>query len=95
MYYNYLIQLTDINACDLAIKLTNQDVMREAGAKLREALIDVDFGLQDSFCDSTDLKASWERTMMPAPLLTFLSALFKVPKHKLFQSSVRNLEDLL
>ena len=48
MYYNYLIQLTDINACDLAIKLTNQDVMREAGAKLREVLIDVDFGLQDT-----------------------------------------------
>ena len=54
-----------------------------------------DFGLQDSFCDSTDLKASWERTMMPAPLLTFLAALFKVPKHKHFRSSVKDLEDLL
>ena len=48
MYYNYLIQLTDINACDLAIKLKNQDVMRETGVKLREVLIDVDFGLQDT-----------------------------------------------
>jgi len=57
--------------------------------------MEVDFGLQDSFCDSTDLKASWERTMMPAPLFTFLAALFKVPKHKLFRSSVRDLEELL
>ena len=86
---------SDINATDLAIKLKNQDIMRGAGTKLREALIDVDFGLQDSFCDSTDLKASWEKTMMPAPVLTFLAALFKVPKHKLFQSRASDLEDLL
>ena len=69
--------------------------MREAGTKLREALIDVDFDLKGSFCDSTDFKASWERTMMPAPLLTFLAALFKVPKHKLFRSSATDLEELL
>lgn len=86
---------SDINAADLAIKLKNQDIMREAGTKLREALMDVDFGLQDSFCDSNDLKASWKRTMMPAPLLTFLAVLFKVPKHKLFRSSARDLEELL
>lgn len=86
---------TDVKAADLAIKLKNQDSMKEAGTKLRESLMDVDFGLQDSFCDSTDLKASWERTMMPAPLLTFLSALFKVPKHKLFRSSVKDLEELI
>ena len=29
--------------------------------------------LQDSFCESTDLKASWARTMMPLPLLMFLA----------------------
>jgi hypothetical protein len=86
---------SDINAADLAIKLKNQDIMREAGTKLREALMDVDFGLQDSFCDSTDLKTSWERTMMPAFLVTFLGALFKVPNSRLFRSSVEELEDLL
>ncbi|KAH3741763.1 hypothetical protein DPMN_048489 [Dreissena polymorpha] len=32
---------------------------------------------------------------MPRPLLTFLSALFKGPKYKLFQSSVRDIEELL
>lgn len=84
-----------ITAADLAIKLRNQNIMREAGAKLREVLLDVDFGLQDSFCDSTDLKDSWESTVMPAPLLTFLSALYKIPQHKLYRSSVAELEDLL
>ena len=29
------------------------------------------------------------------PLLTFLAALFKFPKHKHFRSSVKDLEDLL
>ncbi len=83
-----------ISAAELATKLKNQDIMKDAGRMLREALMDIDFGLQDSFCDSNDLKASWERVMMPAPLLTLLSALFKVPKYKLFQNSVSDLDDL-
>ena len=33
--------------------------------------------------------------MMPAPLLTFLAALFKVRRHKHVRSSVKDLEDLL
>ena len=33
--------------------------------------------------------------MMPTPLLTFLAALFKVPKHKLFRSSITDLEELI
>lgn len=48
---------SDINTTDLAIKLKNQDIMREAGTKLRVVLLDIDFGLQDSFCDSTDFKS--------------------------------------
>ncbi|KAL8619946.1 hypothetical protein ACOMHN_015228 [Nucella lapillus] len=86
---------SDINAAEVVVKLKNQDIMIEAGTKLRETLVDVDFGLQDSFCDSTDLKASWEKTMMPEPLLYFFAALFKVPKHKLFQSSETELDELI
>ena len=44
---------------------------------------------------TNDLKASWEGTMMPAPLLTFLASLFKIPKHKLFKSSIEDLEELI
>jgi len=75
-----IIFSSDISAADLAINLLkNQNIMREAGTQLRKVLKGVDFGLQDSFCDSTDLKSSWEGTIMPAPLLAFLAALFKVP----------------
>jgi len=52
-----IIFSSDISAADLAIKLKNQDMMREAGTQLRKVLKGVDFGLQDSFCDSTDLKS--------------------------------------
>ena len=90
-----IIFSSDISAADIVIKLKNQDIMQEAGTQLRKVLKDVDFGLQDSFCDSTDLKSSWERTRIPGPLLTFLSALFKVPKYKLFQSSAHDIEELL
>ena len=69
--------------------------MKEAGTKLRETLLDIDFGLQDSFCDSTDLKASWERTMIPAPFLSFLAALFHIPKYKLFRSKATDLDELI
>ena len=76
------------------MKLKNRDKIKAAALQLRKLLIDVDFGLQDSFCDSADLKASWENTLMPAHLLTSFSTLFEIPKHKLFHSSPRNLEYL-
>ena len=45
--------------------------MREPGTQLRNALSDVDFGLQDSFCDNADLRASWEKQQCPRLLLIF------------------------
>ncbi|KAH3729209.1 hypothetical protein DPMN_055175 [Dreissena polymorpha] len=72
-----IIFSSDISADDIVVKLKNQDIMQEASAQLRKLLKDVDFCLQD-LCDSTDLKSSWERTRRPGPLLTCLSALFKV-----------------
>ena len=67
----------------------------EAGIQLRKAIQRVDFGLQDSFCDSQDLQDSWENTMMPESLLTFFSALFHIPKHKLFKTKARDLDDMI
>ena len=86
---------SEISASELAIKLKNQNILREAGIQLREALLNVDFGLQDSFCDSTDLKESWENSKMPSPLLTFFSALFNTPKHKLFYTNEAEIDELV
>ena len=43
----------------------------------------------------TVLKASRERTMMPVLLIALLAALFQVPKHELFRSKVKYIDELL
>ena len=67
-----------ISACDIASKLKNLNIMREAGQHLRSLLKEVNFGLGDTFCDAAELQDSWEKTQMPDGLLTFFSALPKV-----------------
>ena len=49
--------------------------------------------LQDA--SVTVLKAPWEGTVTPVHFLTFLAALFQVPKHELFRSKVQDLDELL
>ncbi|KAH3840204.1 hypothetical protein DPMN_113649 [Dreissena polymorpha] len=92
---NSRVNESDISTADIVVKLKNQNIMQEACVQLRNVFKDVYFGLQDSFCDSTDLKSSWEITSMPGPPLTLLSALFKVPKYTIFQSSVHDIKELL
>ena len=41
---------------DLASKIKNLDILRESGTLLRELLQDVDFGLDDKFCDDEEIK---------------------------------------
>ena len=90
-----IFYLSRIKTSNLLVKLKNQDIMREAGLQLRKDLKEVDFGLEDSFCDSTDLKDSWERTRMPDSMLTFFSALYSIPKHKLFRSNAKEFSDMI
>ena len=58
----------------------NLDILRESGTLLRELLQDVDFVLDDNFCDVEEIKTSWENTHMPDGLLTLFSSLFNIPK---------------
>ena len=56
------------------------DVLKEAGESLRKPMKKVDFGLDDSFCDSESLKKSWKITHIPDEWLTFYSSLFGIRK---------------
>ena len=94
-YESDIFYSSQITPGDLLTKLKNQDIMREAGLQLRKDLKVVDFGLEDSFCDSNDLKESWERTRMPDSMLTFFSALYNIPKHKLFRSKAKEFSDMI
>ena len=53
------------------------------------------FWIARQFCESSELKASWQRKLMPAYVLTFfLTAMLNVPKQKLFRNTVENIEEL-
>ena len=51
-----LVYSSDIDADTRPTKLRNLDVVRSAGEIMGQALRDVDFKLQDKFCDGTELK---------------------------------------
>ena len=57
-----LVYSSDIDADTLATKLRSLDVVRSSGEIMWQALRNVDFKLQDKFCDGTELKDSWEKT---------------------------------
>ena len=69
--------------------------MREAGLQLAKDFDEVDFGLEDSFCDSTELKESWERTKTPDSWLTLCAAFCNYPKYKLFKSKAQEFTDMM
>ena len=39
-------------------------------------MLNVDFGLQDTFCDAHDIESAWNGTEVPADVLRFFGALF-------------------
>ena len=60
---------------------------------IRMALKQVDFGLQDSFCDSNDLNDSWDQTRMPECLIEFFTSLLNMRKSDLIGSNRNSLVD--
>ena len=52
------------------------DVIIECATILRNLLLNVDFGLQDKFCDAHDIESAWNGTEVPEDLLGFFGALF-------------------
>lgn len=85
---SYFVYSSSISSEALAQKIKNQNIMVEARKKIREELKSIDFGLQDSFCDETNLKSSWENVSMPDCLLSFFASLFNIPKSKLFKQNI-------
>lgn len=61
---------------NMADKIRVTDPIKECAAIIRQCLLDVDFDLQDRFCDATDLKTSWNTVPIPEPLLNFMAALY-------------------
>lgn len=75
-----LVFSSNITAADLAVKIKNLDVVKQVGETLNKAAKQVDYGLDDRFCDAEELRHSWENNPMPDEWLTFFSALYSIPK---------------
>ena len=73
---------SEISAEALTVKLKNIDEFKAAGEGLRRLARGVDFGLEDSLCDATDVKNAWESTIIPDNWLTFLCSLYGISKTK-------------
>ncbi len=56
-----MVYSSDIDEDTLATKLRNIDVVRSAGEMLGQVLRNVDFKLEDKFCDGTELMESWKK----------------------------------
>ena len=45
---------------------------------MRDCLLEYNFGLEDRFCDASDLRGAWDNTAVPKPVLDFLKVLFNM-----------------
>jgi hypothetical protein len=78
-----IVYSSSVRPEDLVVKVKNLDILRQSGILLRGLIQKVDFGLGDKFCDSEEIKESWEKTQMSDGLLTFFSSLFNIPKARM------------
>ena len=78
----------------MVAKIQALDMFDAVGKALRSELQDVDFGLQDSFCDKIDLMESLLKTKIPESLITFLCAFLKMNKANFINFSEEKMEFL-
>ncbi len=60
----------------MADNIRSSDPIIECARVLRRSILDIDFGLQDKFCDSHDLETSWDNIVIPNTVLNFFALLF-------------------
>ena len=70
-------------AAKMAENIRNSNPLTQAASTIKDALLNVDFNLNDRFCDAQDLEESWDSTKIPEPLLHFFASLFNFD-HKEF-----------
>ena len=71
-----MIYLDCVPSEQMADTIREHDAINACAKILRSSLLNVDFGLQDKFCDAHDLESAWNGTEVPEDLLRFFGALF-------------------
>ena len=88
-----IVNSSTVTSSAILAKLNHLNIAKQAGKMIRMALKQVDFGLQDSFCDSNDLNDSWDQTRMPECLIEFFTSLLNMRKSDLIGSNRNSLVD--
>lgn len=65
-----------ITAETMAETIRSTDAVRMCAKMIRDSMREVDFDLQDMFCDANDLQKAWRTMLIPAPLMYFLSIVY-------------------
>ena len=66
----------EVRVENMAEQIRASDPIKECASIIRQSLLDINFDLQDRFCDAHDLKTSWNAVPIPDPLLKFLATLY-------------------
>lgn len=56
--------------------LRSKNVIKESAKIIKQSLYQINFDLEDKFCDENNLSIAWDGMQIPSPLLTFFSELF-------------------
>ena len=68
---------------DVVKRLRSLDTTKKVAEKLRKSFLEIDFELNDKFCDGEDLLGSWDNLPLSDEILTFLGTLFNINPAKL------------
>ena len=82
-----VIYPSNIETHEIIAKIQNYNSAKNIGIELRNKLLEVDFGLGDSFCDSNDLNESWLSTHMPEALIEFFAGFLNMKKVDLMKQN--------
>ena len=81
---------SSIQLNDVVNSVRRMNVMKSAAATISEALLNVDFKVENRFCDAQELKKSYKTTKVPDVLLTFFSVLLNQGRAKLIRDDCKS-----
>ena len=84
-----LVYPSEINAEDVTNTLRNTDIVSEAAKMIQNTLMNHTFNLDDTFCDTDDLKHPWYLIKIPDEILGFLQLYSKYQRRQYYDIAMK------
>ena len=78
--YSMVFSSSSLDITNVINTLRSLDSIESAAQTIRNKLLNVDFGAQDTFFNSEELKLAWRKTEIPDEVLAFFSEHFNIKK---------------